>query len=117
MRLAIVGVLTMFLGASGGQAPAPAGQPAQPPVRRALPQVTQDYISVDAPVVVLQQLRVIDGTGSPAVEDQTIVIQGADIKAIGPSASKDCAGRDSFAKTKGCSRTESSQNRFASRTW
>jgi imidazolonepropionase-like amidohydrolase len=87
VRFVIVGVLTMFLGPSGGQVPGPAGQPAQPPVRRALPQVTQDYISVDAPVVVLQHVRVIDGTGSPAVEAQTIVIQGADIKAIGPSAS------------------------------
>jgi imidazolonepropionase-like amidohydrolase len=86
VRFAIVGVLTLFVGGSGGQAPAPAGPPAQPAVRRALPQVTQDYISVDSPVVVLQHVRVIDGTGAPAIDDQALVIQGTDIKAIGPSA-------------------------------
>jgi imidazolonepropionase-like amidohydrolase len=87
LRLVLVGVLVAWVGVSGVQGPGSGGQPAPPPVRRALPQVTQDYISVDAPVVVLQHVRVIDGTGAPAVEDQTVVIEGADIKAIGPSAS------------------------------
>ena len=88
MRFVILGALSLFIGASGEQAPAPAGQPpAQPAVRRALPQVTQDYISIDAPVIALQHVRVIDGTGAPAVDDQTLVIEGTDIKAIGPSAS------------------------------
>lgn len=88
MRLALfLGVLAASIGILGAQAPAPAGQPAQPAVRRSLPQVTQDYISVDAPVVVLQHVRVIDGTGAAAVEDQSLVIEGANIRTIGPSAS------------------------------
>jgi hypothetical protein len=41
-----------------GQQPAPA----QPAVRASVPQVTQEFISVDAPVVALQHVRVIDGT-------------------------------------------------------
>lgn len=87
MRLAIISVLAAWIAALGAQAPTPSAQPAQPAVRRSLPQVTQDYISVDAPVVVLQHVRVIDGTGAPAVEDQALVIEGTTIKAIGPSAS------------------------------
>ena len=49
--------------------------------------VSQEFIAVDAPVVALQHVRVIDGTGAPASDDQTIVIEGATIKAIGPSRS------------------------------
>ena len=86
MRLAIIGAVTAWIGILGAQQPTPAGQPAQPTVRRALPQVTQDYISVDAPVVVLQHVRLIDGTGAPAVDDQTLVIEGPNIKTMGPSA-------------------------------
>jgi imidazolonepropionase-like amidohydrolase len=59
----------------------------QAPPRRALPQVTQDFVSVDAPVVVLQHVRVIDGTGSAPVEDQTVVIENGKIRSIGPSGS------------------------------
>ena len=55
--------------------------------RRMLPQVTQEFVSVDAPVIALQHVRVIDGTGAAAVPDQTIVIEGSVIKAIGPAPS------------------------------
>ena len=41
------------------------------------------FISVKAPVVVLNHVRVIDGTGSPAAENQTIVIADGKIQAIG----------------------------------
>ncbi len=40
----------------------------------------------NAPVKVLQHITVIDGTGGPAVVDQTLVIDGSVIKSIGPSA-------------------------------
>jgi imidazolonepropionase-like amidohydrolase len=83
VRLVSLIVLLQTLAASGQQQPAPA----QPVVRRALPQVTQEFISVDAPVVALQHVRVIDGTGAPAAADQTIVIEDGRIKTIGPSAS------------------------------
>ena len=81
-----------------GQQPA-ANQP--PPPSRALPQVTQEFISVDAPVVALQHVRVIDGTGAPAASDQTIVIEGGLIKAIGPSALDAGAGRRTRARSRG----------------
>jgi imidazolonepropionase-like amidohydrolase len=44
------------------------------------------FVAVDAPVVALTHVRVIDGSGGPAREDQTIVIVGARIDAVGPSA-------------------------------
>jgi len=44
-------------------------------------------INVDAPVVVLSHVRVMDGTGAPAREDQTIVIANGRIETVGPAAS------------------------------
>jgi len=41
------------------------------------------YVSVNAPVVALTHARVVDGTGAAAREDQTIVIQGDRINAVG----------------------------------
>ena len=41
------------------------------------------YIKVDAPAVVLTNLRVIDGTGAPARPNQTVVIRGGNIESIG----------------------------------
>ena len=46
----------------------------------------QQYIRVEAPVVVLTHVRVIDGTGTAAKEDQTIVISGSKIQSIEPAA-------------------------------
>jgi len=46
-----------------------------------------EVVSVDAPVFVLNHVRVIDGTGAPAKEDQAVVIANGKIKSIGPSAS------------------------------
>lgn len=43
------------------------------------------FVTVDAPVVALEHMRVIDGTGAPLLEDQTIVIDSGRIEAIGPS--------------------------------
>ena len=45
-----------------------------------------DFISINAPVVALTHIRVIDGTGNPAREDQTILIDSGRIVAIGPTA-------------------------------
>jgi imidazolonepropionase-like amidohydrolase len=47
----------------------------------------KEFVSVDAPVVVLQHARVIDGTGAPAREDQTLVISAGRIEKIGSAAS------------------------------
>ena len=45
------------------------------------------YISIDAPIVALTHVRVVDGTGAPAREDQTLVLRGTRIDAAGPAAS------------------------------
>ena len=50
------------------------------------PQV-KEFVRVQAPAIALEHLRVIDGTGAPAKTDQTIVISGGKITALGPSAS------------------------------
>ncbi|MGA8034730.1 MAG: amidohydrolase family protein [Candidatus Acidiferrales bacterium] len=41
------------------------------------------FVTVDAPVFALTHVRVIDGTGAPAVEDQSIVIANGKIQSIG----------------------------------
>jgi len=46
----------------------------------------RQYVAVGAPVVALTHVRVIDGTGAPAVEDQTVVIENSRIRAVGPAA-------------------------------
>ncbi|HEU4712315.1 MAG TPA: amidohydrolase family protein [Pyrinomonadaceae bacterium] len=47
----------------------------------------QQFIRTEAAVIALTRVRVIDGTGAPAVEDQTIVISGGKIQAFGPTRS------------------------------
>ncbi len=44
------------------------------------------YVSVNSPVVALTHARVVDGTGASARLDQTIVITGQQITAVGPAA-------------------------------
>jgi imidazolonepropionase-like amidohydrolase len=44
------------------------------------------YVSVNAEVVALTNARVIDGTGAPARDGQTLVIRGDTIAEIGPAA-------------------------------
>jgi Amidohydrolase family len=54
------------------------------------PEITpavRPFVSVDAPVVALTHVRVVDGTGAPARDDQTVVIRGARIEAVGASRS------------------------------
>src|SRR5579862_2853246 len=55
-----------------------------------LSRTVQPFVRVHSPRVVLMHVRVIDGTGAPAVEDQNIVIEGGKIKAIEKGA--DVAG-------------------------
>jgi imidazolonepropionase-like amidohydrolase len=44
------------------------------------------YVRVQAPKIVLTHVRVIDGTGRDAVDDQNVVIEGGKITAIQPGA-------------------------------
>ena len=50
------------------------------------PEVRQ-FVKMDAPVVALTHVRVIDGTGAGAREDQTIVINKGKIESVGEAAS------------------------------
>jgi imidazolonepropionase-like amidohydrolase len=43
------------------------------------------FVTVDAPVVALQHVRVIDGTGTEPREDQTVILDHGKISAVGPS--------------------------------
>lgn len=45
------------------------------------------FVSVNAPVVVLNHVRVIDGTGAPAKENQAVVIADGKIQSIAPADS------------------------------
>jgi len=54
--------------------------------RRVLPEGVRPFVSVNAPVVALTHVRLVDGTGSPARDDQTVIVRGGRIAAVGPSA-------------------------------
>jgi imidazolonepropionase-like amidohydrolase len=49
--------------------------------------VVKEFVRVDAAVVVLQHVRVIDGTGAPAREDQSVTLSHGKIVAIANSPS------------------------------
>jgi imidazolonepropionase-like amidohydrolase len=45
------------------------------------------FVSVNAPVFVLNHVRVVDGTGAVAKEDHAVIVAGGNIQSIGPAAS------------------------------
>jgi imidazolonepropionase-like amidohydrolase len=47
----------------------------------------KSFIKINAPVVALTHVRVIDGTGAPAREDQTIVLEKGKIGSVGDASS------------------------------
>jgi len=55
--------------------------------RPTLTNASRQFLAVDAPVVALTHARLIDGTGTPAKDDQTIVISGDKITAVGKTGS------------------------------
>lgn len=52
----------------------------------AMPENVRTYVSVDAPVIALTRVKLIDGTGAPAKDDQTVVIDNGRITAVGRSS-------------------------------
>jgi imidazolonepropionase-like amidohydrolase len=74
-------VLSGALAAAFGAATLPAQE------RPALGPNVARYVSVNAPVVALTHVRVVDGTGAPAREDQTIVLHDDRIETLGSSSS------------------------------
>src|SRR4051812_5873220 len=75
---------TITLRALGALLCAPALANAQRPT---LPPSVKQYVAVDTPVVALTHVRVIDGTGATAKEDQTLIIRDGNIVALGPARS------------------------------
>jgi amidohydrolase family protein len=57
------------------------------PAQAPNPNAPANFISVQAPVVSLMHARVIDGTGAPPRDDQTIVIRDGTIAEVGSTAS------------------------------
>jgi imidazolonepropionase-like amidohydrolase len=81
LTLALVIIAPQALASQGGGA-SQAGSPA-----RALSPAYRQYVAVDAPVVAIVHAKLVDGTGTPAKNDQTILIRGEKIATVGPSAS------------------------------
>lgn len=74
---------TSFVALSAGIAGA---LPAQGPQQQNQLNQIRQFIAVDSGVTALTHVRVIDGTGAPAADDQTVVITGRRITAVGPSS-------------------------------
>ncbi|HXN76763.1 MAG TPA: hypothetical protein VN876_09010, partial [Gemmatimonadaceae bacterium] len=55
--------------------------------RPTLSPAVRSFVAVDSPVVALTHARVIDGTGAPARDDQTLIIRDGRIAALGASRS------------------------------
>src|ERR1700730_3602559 len=47
----------------------------------------KEFVKIDAPVVALEHVRVIDGTGAPARDDQTMVLAKGTIESVASSSS------------------------------
>ncbi|HEY5163452.1 MAG TPA: amidohydrolase, partial [Terriglobales bacterium] len=69
----LVTLLLLFVAASFAQTPQFA-----PTVRA--------YVKYDQPTIALTHVRVIDGTGAPARENQTVVLSGGKIQSVGEAA-------------------------------
>lgn len=46
----------------------------------------REFVQVDAEVVALTRVQLVDGTGAPAASDQTIIIRNGRIDVVGPSS-------------------------------
>ena len=71
--LSVVSASVLLAGSLGAQA-----RELAPPLR--------PYVTINEPVVALTNARVVDGTGTPAKDGQTIVIRGEKIAAVGPAS-------------------------------
>jgi imidazolonepropionase-like amidohydrolase len=52
-----------------------------------LPPALTPFISITASTVALTHVRVVDGTGAPALIDQTVILEGPQIGSVGPFTS------------------------------
>ena len=58
--------------------------PAQP--RPTLSPLTRQFVVEDAPVIALRHVRLIDGTGAPVRDNQTVILTDGRITAVGDDA-------------------------------
>ena len=77
---------SVALAAVMAAAQAPQGGPSSPN-HPSISSAVLAFAKVDAAVIALTNARVVDGTGAPAREGQTILIKGRNIAAIGDTAS------------------------------
>jgi enamidase len=80
-RLSLLALGFTFLATAGQAPPARPSATANPTLSDAV----LSFVKVNAPVVALVNARVIDGTGTPPRERQTIIIKGRNIAALGNS--------------------------------
>ena len=66
------------------------------------PAALKAYVSEDAPVLVLMHVRVIDGTGAAAAEDQRIDIEGRKITRVQSAKLRNAYLATPFRPTGGC---------------
>jgi imidazolonepropionase-like amidohydrolase len=78
MKYAFAGAVAFALASAAAAAPVLA-----PPVE--LGPDVQPFVHVPAGQIAITHLRIIDGTGDPALEDQTVLLDGAKIAAVQPS--------------------------------
>src|ERR1051326_5058842 len=52
----------------------------------------QKYISIQSPTIALTHVKVIDGTGAPALEDRTIILNNGKIQSVGSSVTNQLPG-------------------------
>ncbi len=50
------------------------------------PRAARDFVQIADPQIALIHARVIDGTGAPPLQDQTVLIENGRIRALGPSS-------------------------------
>jgi imidazolonepropionase-like amidohydrolase len=75
MKLRVVALGGLLCGAMAS-APSLVGQ---------VPATLQPFVKIDAPAIVLDNVRVIDGTGAPAKDAQRVVIQDGKVSWLGPA--------------------------------
>src|SRR5687767_15107999 len=52
----------------------------------ALSPAVREFVTIADPVIVLAHVRVIDGTGAPPAEDQSILLEQGKIMRLGPAS-------------------------------
>ncbi len=74
-------VFTLALAMAGAPSTVPSAAPLA--AQQRAPEAFREFVAVDAPVVALTNVKLLDGTGAPARTGQTVLIEGDRIAAVG----------------------------------